>query len=189
MRELIGPGTNIRLVYDVGRLDVYERTLAYVYRVSDGLFVNVSLARDGFARQLSVRPNTSHADEIGRAVDDARATGRGLWSACQTTTSAPATIRGLVGPPDDAATEPDPSAGTPDDEPPAADVAVPDDTEAGCHPSYGGCVPIASDVDCGGGGGNGPVYVYETNIPVIGEDVYGLDGPDQDGLGCEPPRE
>jgi hypothetical protein len=28
-----------------------------------------------------------------------------------------------------------------------------------CHPSYSPCVPIASDVDCLGGGGNGPAYV------------------------------
>ncbi len=54
----------------------------------------------------------------------------------------------------------------------------------GCDPNYAGCVPIASDVDCGGGSGNGPAYVYAKNIRVIGRDIYGLDA-DGDGVGCE----
>lgn len=31
--------------------------------------------------------------------------------------------------------------------------------KAKCDPNYSGCVPIASDVDCAAGGGNGPAYV------------------------------
>ncbi len=55
---------------------------------------------------------------------------------------------------------------------------------ANCDPNYSGaCVPIASDVDCGGGSGNGPAYVYST-VTVIGSDIYGLDA-DSDGYGCE----
>lgn len=53
-----------------------------------------------------------------------------------------------------------------------------------CDPNYsGGCVPIASDVDCAGGGGNGPAYV-EGPITVVGRDVYKLDR-DGDGTACE----
>jgi PASTA domain len=53
-----------------------------------------------------------------------------------------------------------------------------------CDPNYaGGCVPIASDVDCAGGSGNGPAYV-EGPVTVVGSDIYGLDA-DGDGLGCE----
>lgn len=40
--------------------------------------------------------------------------------------------------------------------------AVPTSAQAQeqCHPSYvGECVPIASDADCAGGSGNGPVHV------------------------------
>lgn len=54
---------------------------------------------------------------------------------------------------------------------------------SGCHPSYDPCVPFASDVDCAGGSGDGPVYVAGP-IRVIGPDVYGLDR-DKDGMGCE----
>jgi len=53
-----------------------------------------------------------------------------------------------------------------------------------CDPNYsGGCVPIASDVDCSGGSGNGPAYVRGP-VTVVGNDIYGLDR-DNDGLGCE----
>ncbi|MFI6827616.1 G5 domain-containing protein [Kribbella sp. NPDC050241] len=54
---------------------------------------------------------------------------------------------------------------------------------SGCDPNYSGCVPIASDVDCSGGSGNGPEYVAGP-VRVIGSDIYGLDS-DDDGVGCE----
>lgn len=53
----------------------------------------------------------------------------------------------------------------------------------GCDPNYDPCVPIASDVDCAGGSGNGPAYV-QGPVRVIGSDIYGLDR-DNDGIGCE----
>lgn len=37
-----------------------------------------------------------------------------------------------------------------------------------CDPNYSGCVPIASDVDCLGGPGNGPAYV-KGPVRVIGK--------------------
>ncbi|HMI09537.1 MAG TPA: G5 domain-containing protein [Candidatus Saccharimonadales bacterium] len=52
-----------------------------------------------------------------------------------------------------------------------------------CDPNYTGCVPIASDVDCAGGSGNGPAYVSGP-VQVIGSDIYGLDR-DGNGIGCE----
>lgn len=52
-----------------------------------------------------------------------------------------------------------------------------------CDPNYSGaCVPIASDVDCAGGSGNGPAYV-QGPVYVVGKDIYGLDR-DGDGVGC-----
>lgn len=88
--DLIPPGTSVRLVFDVERADRYGRTLAYVYRVADGLFVNVAMAADGYAAQLTVPPNVAHADEFGQAVAKARAANLGLWSAC-TGTETPST--------------------------------------------------------------------------------------------------
>ena len=55
---------------------------------------------------------------------------------------------------------------------------------ASCDPNYSGaCVPIASDVDCEGGSGNGPAYVSGP-VDVVGDDIYGLDN-DGNGAGCE----
>jgi hypothetical protein len=39
-------------------------------------------------------------------------------------------------------------------------------------------------VDCEGGSGNGPAYVSGP-VRITGEDIYGLDGSDNDGIGCE----
>ncbi|MBL9075443.1 MAG: hypothetical protein JNJ68_17280 [Tabrizicola sp.] len=53
-----------------------------------------------------------------------------------------------------------------------------------CDPNYSGkCVPVASDVDCAGGNGNGPAYV-DGPVYVVGSDIYGLDR-DGDGVACD----
>jgi len=53
-----------------------------------------------------------------------------------------------------------------------------------CDPNYeGACVPIASDVDCANGNGNGPAYV-QGPVYIVGEDIYELDR-DGDGVACE----
>lgn len=71
----------------------------------------------------------------------------------------------------------------PDD--PAAIAQLPTKPASGCDPNYtDACVPIASDVDCAGGSGNGPAYVTGP-VYVVGLDIYGLDGKDNDGIGCE----
>jgi len=53
-----------------------------------------------------------------------------------------------------------------------------------CDPNYeGACLdPTASDYDCEGGSGDGPLYTGE--VIVVGEDHFGLDR-DGNGLGCE----
>lgn len=60
----------------------------------------------------------------------------------------------------------------------------PASSSGGCDPNYSGaCVPIASDVDCAGGSGNGPAYVSGP-VNVIGSDIYDLDR-DGDGVACD----
>ena len=67
-------------------------------------------------------------------------------------------------------------------EPPAQAPAA--EAPASCDPNYAGaCVPIASDVDCAGGSGNGPAYVAGP-VRVVGQDIYDLDR-DGDGVACE----
>ncbi len=81
-KRLLPAGTAVRLERDVEPRDQYGRLLAYVYRAADGLFVNLELARQGYAGLLTYPPNVAHEPELQRAVAAARAEGRGLWSAC-----------------------------------------------------------------------------------------------------------
>jgi endonuclease YncB( thermonuclease family) len=161
--ELLPAGTKVRLVYDVQRLDSFGRTLAYVYKLSDGVFVNLAMARNGFAQQDTVPPNVAHAEQFRAAAASARTASLGLWQSCLS----PATTTTAVA-----------VRAAPTTEAPAT---------GGCHPSYAGaCVPTGfSDVDCAGGSGNGPGYVSAKRFRVVGPDVYGLDGNDDDGIACE----
>lgn len=75
-------GEEVRLVHDAEARDRYGRMLAYVYRSSDGLFVNAELVRRGYAKPLAIRPNVAHAAELRRLAASAQRAGRGLWSRC-----------------------------------------------------------------------------------------------------------
>lgn len=170
--SLVPPGTPIRLVYDVQRTDRYRRTLAYVYRLSDGLFVNAALVQEGFARVATFPPNVAHVEQFVALQREAREANRGLWGACPaaeptTTTTGPRTT--TMAPPRTTTT------------------SAPRPARA-CHPSYQGtCIPPdVEDADCAGGKGDGPYYVQEKNFQVVGPDEYGLDA-DKDGIGCEDP--
>ena len=56
-----------------------------------------------------------------------------------------------------------------------------------CDPNYtGACVPLAADVDCAGGNGDGPEDVAGP-VTGIGRDIYKLDR-DGDGRACEPKK-
>ncbi len=80
--QLIPVGTQVRLVRDAEARDRYGRLLAYVYRVKDNLFVNLALARDGYADVLTYPPNVAHAQEFVAAARGARNTNLGLWRKC-----------------------------------------------------------------------------------------------------------
>jgi micrococcal nuclease len=80
-------GRTVRLVFDRERRDVYGRLLAYVYtRARGGAgksgFVNATLVRDGYARTLTIPPNTAHVSQLGRLQARAGRAGRGLWGIC-----------------------------------------------------------------------------------------------------------
>jgi len=79
---LLPPGTPVLLTGGVETRDVYDRLLAYVHRATDGLLVNMALAREGYAAALSIAPNTDYSAHFAGAVEMARAENRGLWAAC-----------------------------------------------------------------------------------------------------------
>jgi micrococcal nuclease len=82
LRELLPRGTAIRLRFDDERTDRFGRTLAYVHRDADDLFVNVELVRLGYAEPLVVPPNVAHAEEIAASSGEALADRVGRWGAC-----------------------------------------------------------------------------------------------------------
>lgn len=75
-------GRDVRLVAGEEPRDRYGRLLAYVYRSSDGLFVNAALVRDGEARTLTIPPNDRYAERFAALQRQAQRDGRGLWGAC-----------------------------------------------------------------------------------------------------------
>ena len=70
----------MRLVFDAERRDVYGRLLAYVY-VGDE-FVNAELVRRGYARTLTIAPNTGTPGSSTASQREAADAGRGLWKEC-----------------------------------------------------------------------------------------------------------
>jgi micrococcal nuclease len=79
--RLVG-GQRVRLVRDVEERDRFGRLLAYVYRAGDSLFVNERLVRDGYARTLTIRPNTHFASRFSVLQNVAKSARRGLWGRC-----------------------------------------------------------------------------------------------------------
>lgn len=81
--SLVPVGSTVRLERDVVGRDDYGRLLAYVYRESDGVFVNFEVVRQGFAQPMSIPPNTTYRALMAQAARDAAADRAGLWSACR----------------------------------------------------------------------------------------------------------
>jgi micrococcal nuclease len=81
-KALLPPGTTVLVQRDREPRDRYGRLLVYLWRRRDHLFVNGSLVSDGFARTLSIAPNTSHQADLAARADAARTAGAGLWGTC-----------------------------------------------------------------------------------------------------------
>jgi endonuclease YncB( thermonuclease family) len=147
---------------EVYTVDRYGRGVSVV-TTADGRNLNVHLARHGFVddRYLAQfrHEHPSLAAELDVAFAEARAQGRGLWSAC--------------------AAKPEAAAPAP--------VAAPAVAAGqGCHPDYLSCIPVegdgsghgrVNDLDCGDVQGS-----VEARQP--GVDPYRLDA-DGDGVGCD----
>jgi micrococcal nuclease len=73
-------GRTVRLEFDADLRDRYGRLLVYVF-VGDELF-NLTLVRLGYATADQVPPDTARAALFGDAEREAKAAGRGQWSAC-----------------------------------------------------------------------------------------------------------
>lgn len=71
-------GEHVWLQEDGRKTDKYGRTLAYVYRYPDGLFVNLEVVRQGYGTVLTDYP-FKHLDAFRAYADRAREAGKGLY--------------------------------------------------------------------------------------------------------------
>ena len=78
--RLVG-GRRVRIVIDRESRDRYGRLLGYIY-VGD-VMVNEVLVRRGFARTLTIAPNTTHAATFARLERAARQARIGLWGSSE----------------------------------------------------------------------------------------------------------
>mmetsp|Transcript_63968 Transcript_63968/g.152546 ORF Transcript_63968/g.152546 Transcript_63968/m.152546 type:complete len:355 (+) Transcript_63968:96-1160(+) len=81
-KELLPKGTKVRVELDAGPADRYGRTLAYLYRMPDGLFINAELVKQGVAKRYRVAPNVKYDAQFKQLETEAVTTGKGLWKAC-----------------------------------------------------------------------------------------------------------
>jgi len=86
---LLPAGTAVLVQRDAEARDRYGRLLVYLWRRADGLFVNRALLADGYARPLSIAPNTARRAELSAASAGARARGAGLWGRCPPPSGSP----------------------------------------------------------------------------------------------------
>lgn len=70
-------GKKVRLDYDFQIRDKYSRLLAYVYL--DSLFVNAELARLGYARLMTIPPDTRYSKLFEKLINEAKQKKLGLW--------------------------------------------------------------------------------------------------------------
>lgn len=75
-------GESVYVEYEPGpsKLDRYGRTLAYLYRVPDGLFVNLEIVRQGYGHAYVAFP-FQHMELFRSYERRAREAEKGLWGA------------------------------------------------------------------------------------------------------------
>jgi len=87
-QELV-EGKNVRLEKDVSEADRYGRLLRYVWvdlpsqgAPAQGIFVNESLVREGYATAATYPPDVKYSELFREAERQARENNRGLWGEC-----------------------------------------------------------------------------------------------------------
>lgn len=75
--RMIG-GKTVRLEYDWERKDKYGRTLAYVYRLPDNMFLNAEIVRQGYGFAY-LRFPFKYAGQFRKFEKEAMKNKRGMW--------------------------------------------------------------------------------------------------------------
>ena len=80
-KELLHPGTKVRLERDVTDRDRFGRLLRYVF-LPDGRLLSAVLVAEGYAEVVFYPPDRRHLEDLMEAEQIAREDGRGLWGVC-----------------------------------------------------------------------------------------------------------
>jgi micrococcal nuclease len=88
--SLLPVGAEVRVERDTVGRDDYGRLLGYVHlvdRAGDGdgdgeIFVNLEIIAAGFARPLTIEPNSTFAPDFAAAAGRAERGNLGMWAAC-----------------------------------------------------------------------------------------------------------
>lgn len=75
---LLRDNPQVRLEFDKERKDKYDRTLAYVYLAS-GEMLNEVILQQGWAKVMTIAPNTAHRNRFALAQETAQQQQKGLW--------------------------------------------------------------------------------------------------------------
>lgn len=75
-------GSTVKLLRDVEPRDRFQRLLVYLF-LADGTLFNQLLIDRGFARTLSIEPNTTFASQFATHESNARNRRVGLWQYCE----------------------------------------------------------------------------------------------------------
>lgn len=82
-KELLRDVSDIYIETDEELYDKYNRLLAYVWLRDDSSdinnMVNAIIAKNGYCRQMSIKPNTKYSSELGSLVESAKRNHIGLW--------------------------------------------------------------------------------------------------------------
>ena len=78
MKKLL-EGGSVYLEYDSELTDTYGRTLCYVYLHDRATMVNELLVRNGYARTLTIEPNTKYRERLYAAELSAKSSSSGFW--------------------------------------------------------------------------------------------------------------
>ncbi len=86
--SLLPEGAEVRLERDIVSRDDYGRLLGYIHLVDaadpdeTGTFVNLEIIEQGYARPLTIEPNSTFARDFAAAAGRAERADLGLWAAC-----------------------------------------------------------------------------------------------------------
>lgn len=72
-------GRRAWMTFDAECTDFYGRTLAYLWRDEDGLFLNRHLVAEGFARACPISPNSAFSSDLASLEQEAQDQGLGRW--------------------------------------------------------------------------------------------------------------